>query len=123
MAAETPVFEIGQEGETLLVTPTEDLRELEYRGIDAAGAEVVGRLQDGRVKHVVVDWSRADYCGSTGLGFFAGLWARLRRRGGRLAFCNVSDHLREILRVVRFEELWPIYPTRAEALRAVIQSD
>src|SRR5262249_49508566 len=92
MSAATELFEIGQEGGALVLTPTENLRELDYPEIDAAAEAVFDRVRDARVEGVVVDWSRADYCGSTALGFLAKLWLRLRRRDGRLAFCNVSDH-------------------------------
>jgi hypothetical protein len=40
-------------------------------------------------------------------------------RGGRIAFCNVSPHEREILAVTGLNGLWPVYPSRAEAVAAV----
>jgi hypothetical protein len=36
-----------------------------------------------------------------------------------LAFCNVSAHERELLTVTGLDTLWPIYPSREEAIRAV----
>jgi hypothetical protein len=53
------------------------------------------------------------------MGFFARLWRRVCERGGRMAFCNVSDHEREIMRVTRLDGLWPICPSRQEAIKAV----
>jgi hypothetical protein len=36
-----------------------------------------------------------------------------------MALSNVSDLGRDILRIARFDQLWPIYPTLDEALAAV----
>jgi anti-anti-sigma factor len=71
------------------------------------------------VKQVVLDFHETDYFGSTAVGFFLRLWKQLRGRGGRLAFCNVSEHERDILQVTGFDRLWPICASREEALQAV----
>jgi hypothetical protein len=36
-----------------------------------------------------------------------------------MAFCGVSDHEREILKVTKLDGLWPICDSREEALKAV----
>jgi hypothetical protein len=36
-----------------------------------------------------------------------------------MAFCGVSDHEREILKVTNLDGLWPICSSREEALKAV----
>jgi anti-anti-sigma factor len=113
------VFEVEQEGATLVVTPLTDLREFEYQGIEAGGAGALSLLEGGAVKNVVLDFRRTDYYGSTALGFFVKLWRRVSGRGGRMAFCNLSAHEREVLRVTRLDSLWPICGSREEALKVV----
>jgi hypothetical protein len=49
----------------------------------------------------------------------AALWKRVRGGGGKMAVCNVSETGREILQVTKFDTLWPIGPSRQEALKAV----
>jgi anti-anti-sigma factor len=71
------------------------------------------------VKHIVLDLHKMDYCGSTALGAFVSLWHGVRERGGRLALCNISKHERELLGVTNLDYLWPLCPSRVEALRAV----
>ena len=66
-----------------------------------------------------LDFHKTDYYGSTALGFFVKLWKRVREYIERMAFCGVSDHEREILKVTNLEGLWPICPLREEALKAV----
>jgi hypothetical protein len=36
-----------------------------------------------------------------------------------MAFCNVSDHEREILKVTKLDSLWTICGSREEAMQAV----
>jgi hypothetical protein len=36
-----------------------------------------------------------------------------------MAFCNLSEHEREVLTVTNLDRLWPVCGTRAEALASV----
>jgi anti-anti-sigma factor len=96
-----------------------DLPELDFQRIEE-GAETILHLLDGPgIKNVVLDFHKTDYYGSTALGFFPKLWKRVRVRNGRMAFCNVSDHEKEILQVTKLDDLWPICSSRSEALEVV----
>ena len=119
MATATGAFEFEREGQTLVVTARTDLRELDYPEVEAGARDILHLLGNGTIDNVVLDFHRTDYYGSTALGFFVKLWKRVRERGGRMAFCGVSDHEREILRITRLDGLWPICPSRQEALQAV----
>jgi anti-anti-sigma factor len=124
MADATPapaggLFEVGQDGDTLIVVPAAHLGELEYQQIEAGATEALQLLDGAAIKNVVLDLHKTGYCGSTALGLFLKLWTRVRGRGGRMAFCNVSAYEQETLRVTRLDQLWPICPSRAEALQAV----
>jgi anti-anti-sigma factor len=116
------IFEIEQQGETIIVVPTLDLRELDYQWIEEGARKIFGLLNGTGVKNVVLDFHKTDYYGSTALGFFMKLWKRVRMRNGRLAFCNVSNHEKEILQIMKLAHLWPICSrSRSEALEAVKQ--
>jgi anti-anti-sigma factor len=112
-------FEVECEGQTLIVTPLTDLRELDYQEIEAGANEILHLLGSGTIQNVVLDFHKTDYYGSTALGFFVKLWKRVRDRNGRMAFCGISDHEREILQVTNLDGLWPIYSSREEATKAV----
>jgi anti-anti-sigma factor len=118
-ALEGGVFEIGQEGDTLIVVPAVDLRELDYQRMEAGAKTILELLNGSGVKNVVLDFHKTDYYGSTALAFFLKLWTRVRRRNGRMAFCNVSAHEKEILQATRLDQVWPICSSRREALEAV----
>jgi anti-anti-sigma factor len=115
----TTLFEVEREGDVVVVTPTANLGESEYRDIEAGGRGVLDLLAAPGVRGVVLDFRRTDYYGSTALGFFLRLWKRVCASGGRMAFCNVSDHEREILTATRLDTLWPLCGSREEALRQV----
>ncbi len=113
------VFEIGQDGEALVITPVTNLGELEFQQIESGGVAVLDLLNDTAARNVVLDLRRADYFGTTALGFFAKLWKRVRERNGHLALCNVSEHGKEILKLTKLDSLWALCGSREEALRAV----
>lgn len=119
MALTVGNIEVERDGETLILTPRTDLRELDYRSFEAATGNIMELVSREPVRNVVVDFHRVDYCGSTALGFFLRLLKRVRERGGRMAFCRLSGHLREILDVTRLSGLWPIYSSPADAITAV----
>jgi anti-anti-sigma factor len=110
------IFGIEQRGETLIVSPVTDLSELDYRQVEDGLNEVLQRLADVPAKHVVLDFHRTDYYGTTALSCFLKLWKRVVSGNGKMVFCNVSEHEQEILKI---NHLWPIYPSRDAALQAV----
>lgn len=119
MVTATGPFEVEREGQTLIVTPLADLRELDYQEIEAGARDILHLLEKGTIKNVVLDFHRTDFFGSTALGFFVNLWKRVRNRDGVMAFCGVADHQREILKVSNLDGLCPLCSSRAEALLAV----
>jgi len=115
----TNLFDVERDGQILVITPTADLRESAYQDIEAAARDIFDLLARGEIKGLVLDFHRTDFYGSTALGIFVRLWKRISRCGGRMAFCNVSQHEKEILSGTRLDTLWPICPTRADALKVV----
>lgn len=112
------IFEIEQHDDTIVVVPAVDLRELEYGRIEEGARKILDILNVPGIKNVVLDFHKTDYYGSTALGVFLKLWKRVRIRNGRMAFCNVSAHEKEILQFTHLDHLWLICPSRGDALKA-----
>jgi anti-anti-sigma factor len=110
------VFEVERLGDTAVLTPASDLRELDYTQIEAGARDAFALLESGPVKNVVLDFRRTDYYGSTALSFFVRLWKRVSGRGGQMLFCNLSAAETEILKTARLDRLWPLCGSREEAL-------
>jgi anti-anti-sigma factor len=69
--------------------------------------------------NLVIDLAQGDYLGTAMLGAVVKLWKRVSQRGGRLALCNVSENILQVLRVTKLHAIWPIYASRDQALAAV----
>lgn len=110
------IFRIARQGQVVVVTPLRDLSEFEFQAIQGELREVAA---DPAARAVVVDFGRTDYLGSTALGMLGWLGQELKRRGGRLAFCNLSTHERDVFRVVGLAEFWPSFASLREAVAAV----
>ena len=113
------IFKITLQDDTIVVVPTVDLRELEYQRIEEGAREILERLNGTGIRNVVLNFHKTDYYGSTALGFFLKLLKRVRRQNGHMAFCNVSDHERELLQITKLDHSWPMCSSRTEALEAV----
>jgi anti-sigma B factor antagonist len=74
------------------------------------------QLEQGRAT-VVVDLSRTEYVDSAGLGTLVLLNKEARAAGGCLILAGLSDHVRDLLRLVRLDEVFTIAATVAEAAR------
>ena len=113
------IFEIEQEDDTLIVVPVVDLREPDYQRIEAGAGEILELLNGIGIKNIILDFGKTNYYGSTALGFCLMLWNRVKVRNGRMAFCNVLAHEKEIPQMTHLDHFWPICSSRIEALKAV----
>ena len=113
------IFEIEPNDDTIIIVPTVDLQELNFQQIEDGAQRVLDLLKETSVTHVIMDFRKAGSYGATALSFFVTLWRQVSRRNGRLAFCNLSDHEKEILQITNLDHLWPICSSRSEALEAV----
>ena len=113
------ILPIEQVGDTVVLTPSKDLRELAFEQIEEDANQALQLLDGTHAKNVVLDFCHTDYYGSTALSFFVKLWKRVRNAGGKMAFCNLSVHEREILGITSLDTLWSICDSREEALKLV----
>ena len=77
---------------------------------------VRAQLEQGRAT-VIVDLSRTEYVDSSGLGTLVLLNKEARAAGGCLVLAGLSDHVRDLLRLVRLDEVFTIATTVEEAAR------
>jgi len=116
---EVRIFDIERQNDTIIVTPLQDLNELEFQRIEGGAGTILRLLEDAHVKNVVMDFHKVDYFASTALSFFLKIWKRVRKKDGHMALCNVSEHEKAILKVTMVDGLWTICASREEAIRAV----
>jgi anti-anti-sigma factor len=114
-----PIFDFEHSGDILILIPNMDLRELEFDALEGGAVEVFDELNSDASHNVVLDFHKTDYYGSTALAFFVKFWKRVKSSGGKMVFCNVSAHEREVLELTNLTSLWPIYETREDAINAI----
>ena len=102
--AETHVIELG--GEIDLYTAPEFKERM------------VALIEDGK-KRIVVDLSAATFIDSTTLGVLVGGVKRLRPTGGTLALVCTDQNITKIFEITGLDRVFPIHPSRDEALAAV----
>ncbi len=76
---------------------------------------VLDEVEQG-VRLVIIDFSRAAYIDSSGLGALVSLGKRLRELGGDLRLAALNDDLRTLFELTRLDALFPLYASRDDAI-------
>ncbi|MFF9087809.1 STAS domain-containing protein [Streptomyces sp. NPDC014991] len=106
-------FEKPREG-VVLAALIGDLDQRSGRGLRDRVADLVR----GEPVHLVLDLSRIGFCDSTGLSVLIGIWHLMRQSGGSLAVVGVPTRLQRMLTLTGVDEILPVHPTAADAVRA-----
>lgn len=114
-----PIFQIEREGATMIIAPQRSVTSLSDEDVKKELAGLFEALDSGEIKNIVFDFGQIEYCGSSMLEAMRRLWKSVPHDGGKLVVCQANNVLLDILHVTRFDTLWPIYPTREDALGAV----
>jgi anti-sigma B factor antagonist len=96
--------------------------------IEVEGQLIVGNRQDLKqkvldelergVRKVLVDFSRAGYIDSSGLGVLVSLAKKIREMGGDLRLANLNDDLQTLFELTKLDTLFQISETRERALES-----
>ncbi len=78
---------------------------------------VVGRIEAGHTK-LILDCNDLDYISSMGLGMLVRVNSRMKKIGGDVKLANLHSTAAKILRLVRLDSVFQIYPSVEEALAA-----
>jgi anti-sigma B factor antagonist len=105
-AAENGAYVIAVAGEADLYSAPRLEAELEA-AIAAGGREIV------------VDLTRTTFIDSTALSVLVDATKRLRPEGGRILLVCVDKNLVKIFRITALDRLFPIFASRADAVRSV----
>ena len=119
------VFEFEQQGDILVVMAQGPFMEFRDNDIRNAYNEAYRLLSLPETKHLLVDFSKLDYFGSTFVGILIRLAKKARSNGGQAVLCHLSDNMREMLKTLMLLEntkadcFWVPYPTRTAAMDAL----
>ena len=114
-------FAVESENDTLIVMPLRSMGSLAEESVRPELDTILEQIRHPDMRHAVIDLSEISYFGTSMLEAMYSIWRRIRDDEGKMVLCNVSTMGREILRVSRFDTLWPICDSREEALQEVAQ--
>ncbi len=86
--------------------------------LDEAGGALLTHAATVEPPHILLDFSKTNFIGSTFIEILVRTWKRLSERGGTMAVCGLQPFCTDVLRVTRLDTLWPSFPTREEALKS-----
>lgn len=110
------VFLVSHQRDTMILAPLRNISSLAEDEVQSQWGDIVSRLERPDVKHVIFDFGRVSYFGSSMLEAMLSLWKRIRKHDGKMAVCNVSTTASEILRLSKFDTIWPIHDSLDDAL-------
>ncbi len=82
--------------------------------------EIKTLIADGHVD-VLLDMSKVSWVNSTGLGILVSGYHTLKKNGGRLKICQVSDRIDNILNVTQLKLVFETFESCDEALASFAQ--
>ena len=81
-------------------------------------AAIDGLIEQGRVK-LVLNLVDVTYIDSAGLGFLVSKYVSVHRRGGNMTLVGVSPRVAHVLEITRLAQVFEIFASEEEAIRAV----
>ena len=86
-------------------------------GVEESLVDIVAEAQP---PLVVLDLAHTRFFGSSFIEVLFRLWNRVQTRpGGTFALCGLTPHCLDVLKITHLDTLWKLFPTRAEAVRAL----
>jgi anti-anti-sigma factor len=113
------IFKIEPVANTLVVIPIADHCGFRYQQLHIEANHLQRKFETRVFEHLVIDLADLSYFGTELIGVMIRLARAVTNFGGRSAFCSPSPKMLEVLESMRLTKLWPIFPTRAEALQHV----
>ncbi len=109
-------FQAASEHGVFVLEITQPVGSLANQELLAELDGILQTLRAGQTQLVCIDFHEIPYFGSSLLEALRIVWTDLESRSGRMALCRLSPIGREIIQLTKFDQLWPLFNTRAEAI-------
>ncbi|MDX1969485.1 MAG: STAS domain-containing protein [Planctomycetaceae bacterium] len=113
------VYQAERWGDTLVVVPLGDAMGFSVTSVNSEMSVIKGLAESRATKHLIVDLSRGNYFGSIVLGALISLGTAVRDQGGRIALSGASKDMQDVLRLMKLDRMWEMFPDRASAMRTI----
>lgn len=109
-------FRCQEEGSVLVVEVLRPVGSLAEQDVMRELDGIIAITAEQSTHKIVVDFHQTSYFGSSLLEALRIIWTKIEHHEGRMVLCNLSPVGLEIVQIAKFDHLWPICNTRAEAL-------
>jgi len=105
--------------------PAENAMILELSGKIMGGPDFdkfkgeIAKVDEGGDRNVILDMSGVPWINSTGLGILITGYHSIKAAEGSMMICNVKERVLSIFYISQLENIFDVYETREEALKAV----
>lgn len=114
----------GEEDSLLEATMQNDVTVVNFRtsrildqsNVQQLGDELRSLLSDKSVTKIVLNFRNVHYMSSAVMGKLVNLQKKVQERGGDLRLCHISEGIREIFEIMRFDDLFDICETEDDAV-------
>ncbi len=113
------LFRVERDANTLIVVPLSSVSSFSDEEVQAELESFVSQLQDPQIENVIVDFHATEYLTTSMVATMQTIWQAVCGARGKMTLCNVSGPGREVLKLVKLETRWPIFPSREKALKAI----
>lgn len=113
-------IQIERDHDVTVVTFGPTLQHLDEHAVIEHRDLLLSTVDDASPPRVILDFTNVSLFGSTFIEIIVRIWHRLKAQpDGRFALCGLSTHCLEVLQVTHLDSLWPICPTRDEAVQRI----
>lgn len=129
MSNDKKVFDFEQAGNVLVVIPNGTFMEFRDNDIRNAYNDTYRLLSAPDIKHLLVDFTKLTYFGSTLVGILIQLAKKARMGGGEAVLCHLTPDMQNVMKSLMLLEntktnfYWVSYPTREVALTTLANKD
>lgn len=109
------IFKVSWDGDTLIAAPQGRSREFRYQDIQVEANNIISSLRTQGFRNMIVDFSAVKLTGSL---IIDSITQFCRAATGMAALAGCSPEQHSALKDLNLLSLWPIYPTKEDAIRA-----
>ena len=116
-------FRVERHGDVAVIIPASEVESMPENLIQQAAEIVLAPLRQDPPAGLVIDLGEVKFFGSVFISFLLKCHMLVKKHGSEVVLAGASERIRELLHLTALDTLWAIYDTRAEALRALTESD
>ena len=120
MSVPTTAPEVVVDGKVTVIILGSNYKIIDEPALESGIGEVLVELASNLAPPaIVLDLTEVQFFGSSFIEIMFRVWNRLQSRSGRFAVCGLCPHCEDVLKVTHLDTLWPLFPTRQQAVAEI----